>query len=115
MYLRWTNDPFMRYVPDMNSASEPLEWVWMRTLFYFEAYVFLPSCLFCRKSKKDRQPTEPLSPVQPLPKSRVCSRDVRNVQWYVPTLYYISFSLVHLLGPFPPPPVIQIPKPYTRS
>lgn len=42
MYIRWTNDPFVRYVPNMNSASEPLEWVWMRALFYFEAYV-LPS------------------------------------------------------------------------
>ena len=39
MYIRWTNDPFMCHVPHMKSASEPLEWVWMRTLFYFEAYV----------------------------------------------------------------------------
>ena len=37
MYIRWTNDPFMQYVPNMNSPSDPLEWVWMRTLFYFEA------------------------------------------------------------------------------
>lgn len=37
MYIRWTNDPFMRYVPNMNSPGDPLEWLWMRTLFYFEA------------------------------------------------------------------------------
>lgn len=36
-YIHWTNDPFMRCVPNMNSPSDPLEWVWMRTLFYFEA------------------------------------------------------------------------------
>lgn len=37
IYLRWTNDPLMRYVPNMISPTDPLEWVWMRTLFYFEA------------------------------------------------------------------------------
>jgi len=42
MYISWTNDPFMRYVPGMKTASDPLAWVWMRTLFYFEAYVFPP-------------------------------------------------------------------------
>lgn len=57
MYMRWTNDPFMRHIPHMTSASEPLEWVWMRTLFYFEAYVFLPSLLpLLPRVEKDREP-----------------------------------------------------------
>ena len=37
MYIRWTNDPLMRYVPNMITPTDPPEWVWMRTLFYFEA------------------------------------------------------------------------------
>jgi len=38
-YINTTNDPFVGNVSRMKSATEPLEWVWMLTMFHFETYV----------------------------------------------------------------------------
>jgi len=38
-YIKMTNDPFVGNVSRMKSATEPLEWVWMLTLFHIETYV----------------------------------------------------------------------------
>ena len=38
-YIKITNDPFVGNVSRMKSASEPIEWVWMLTLFHIETYV----------------------------------------------------------------------------
>lgn len=38
-YLNATNDPFVGNVSRMKSASEPIEWVWMLTLFHIETFV----------------------------------------------------------------------------
>lgn len=38
-YIKMTNDPFVGNVSRMKSAAEPIEWVWMLTLFHVETYV----------------------------------------------------------------------------
>jgi len=42
-YIKLTNDPFVGNVSRMKSATEPIEWVWMLSLFHFETLFLVPT------------------------------------------------------------------------